>query len=138
MNFDDEDFHFKSKNRDLLISQLAKIYFNNTKKMLKICEVEQKSLKQYITPKKDKKKNTSYTKMDQKFSIDTKAYIEKHNNISEKELETDKDEKKKKVGTIMDKYSIYFFWINFTISNIHERICWKMVLIFFFWVLFID
>ncbi len=104
MNFDDEDFHFKSKNRDLLISQLAKIYFNNTKKMLKICEVEQKSLKQYITAKKDKKKNTSYTKMDQKFSIDTKAYIEKHNNISEKELETDKGEKKKKVGTIFSTH----------------------------------
>ena len=104
MNFDDEDFHFKSKNRDLLISQLAKIYFNNTKKMLKICEVDQKSLKQYITAKKDKKKNTSYTKMDQKFSIDTKAYIEKHNNISEKELETDKNEKKKKVGTIFSTH----------------------------------
>ena len=104
MNFDDEDYHFKSKNRDLLISQLAKIYFNNTKKMLKICEVEQKSLKQFITAKKDKKKNTSYTKMEQKFSIDTKAFIEKHNQISEKELETDKEEKKKKVGTIFSTH----------------------------------
>ena len=104
MNFDDEDFHFKSKNRDLLISQLAKIYFNNTKKMLKICEVEQKSLKQYITSKKDKKKNTAYTKMEQKFSIDTKAFIEKHNDIGEKELETDKKEKTKKVGTIFSTH----------------------------------
>ena len=81
MNFDDEDFHFKSKNRDLLISQLAKIYFNNTKKMLKICEVDQKSLKQYITAKKDKKKNTSYTKMDQKFSIDTKTIFSTHKTV---------------------------------------------------------
>ena len=72
--------------------------------MLKICEVEQKSLKQFITAKKDKKKNTSYTKMEQKFSIDAKAFIEKHNQISEKELETDKEEKKKKAGTIFSTH----------------------------------
>ena len=37
MNFDDEDYHFKSKNRDLLISQLAKIYFNNISITRKKC-----------------------------------------------------------------------------------------------------
>lgn len=96
INFEDQDYHFGSKNRDLLISQLAKIYQSNTKKPLKICEVEQKSLKQFITAKKDKKKSTSYTKMDQKFLIDTKAFIDKNSKINEKELETEKKEKLKR------------------------------------------
>ena len=104
INFEDQDYHLSSKNRDLLISQLAKIYYNNTKKMLKICEVEQKTIKQFITAKKDKKKSTSYTKMEQKFLIDTKAYIEKHNKISDNEIETDKVENKKKVGTIFSTH----------------------------------
>ena len=104
INFEDQDYHFGSKNRDLLISQLAKIYQSNTKKPLKICEVEQKSLKQFITAKKDKKKSTSYTKMDQKFLIDTKAFIDKYSKINEKELETEKKEKTKKVGTIFSTH----------------------------------
>ena len=104
INFEDQDYHFTSKNRDLLISQLAIIYQSNTKKVLKICEVEQKSLKQFITSKKDKKKSTSYTKMDQKFLIDTKSFIDKYNKISDKELESDKIEKKRKVGTIFSTH----------------------------------
>ena len=104
INFEDQDYHFTSKNRDLLISQLAIIYQSNTKKVLKICEVEQKSLKQFITSKKDKKKSTLYTKMDQKFLIDTKSFIDKYNKISDKELESDKIEKKRKVGTIFSTH----------------------------------
>ena len=104
INFDDQDYHFISKNRDLLLSQLAQIYQSNTKKVLKICEVEQKNLKQFITAKKDKKKTTSYTKMDQKFLIDTKAFIDKNKKVNEKELEEDKVEKKRKVGTIFSTH----------------------------------
>jgi len=104
INFEDQDYHFGSKNRDLLLSQLAQIYQSNTKKPLKICEVEQKSLKQFITSKKDKKKTTSYTKMDQKFLIDTKTFIEKNSKVNEKELETEKKEKTKKVGTIFSTH----------------------------------
>ena len=104
ISFEEQDYHFASKNRDLLIAQLAKIYQSNTKKVLKICEVEQKSLKQFITSKKDKKKSTSYTKMEQKFLIDTKAFIDKHSKISEKEVENDKIEKKKRVGTIFSTH----------------------------------
>ena len=104
INFDDQDYHLSSKNRDLLISQLALIYQNNTKKPLKICEVDQKNLKQFITAKKDKKKSTSYTKMEPKFLIDTKTFIEKNNKINQNELETDKAENKKKVGTIFSTH----------------------------------
>ena len=104
INFEDQDYHFSSKNRELLISQLAIIYQSYTKKVLKLCEVEQKSLKQFITSKKDKKKSTSYTKMDQKFLIETKVFIDKNNKIGEKELEKEKTEKKKKVGTIFSTH----------------------------------
>ncbi len=104
INFDDQDYHLSSKNRDLLISQLALIYQNNTKKPLKICEVDQKNLKQFITAKKDKKKSTSYTKMEPKFLIDTKTFIEKNNKINQNQLETDKAENKKKVGTIFSTH----------------------------------
>ena len=34
--------------------------------------------------------------MDQKFLIDTKSFIDKYNKISDKELESDKIEKKRK------------------------------------------
>ena len=73
---EEQDFYFTSKNRNLAISQIAKLYKISTKKNLKLCEVEQKFIKQYITSKKDKKKNTSYTKMDEKYLIDTEKFLE--------------------------------------------------------------
>ena len=42
--------------------------------------------------------------MEQKFLIDTKAFIDKHSKISEKEVENDKIEKKKRVGTIFSTH----------------------------------
>ena len=101
---EEQDFYFTSKNRNLAISQIAKLYKISTKKNLKLCEVEQKFIKQYITSKKDKKKNTSYTKMDEKHLIDTEKFLENNNKINEKELEIDKKEKKRKVGTIFSNH----------------------------------
>ena len=101
---EETDYHFLSKNRNIALMQLSTLYYYNTKNMLKICEVEQKNLKQYITNKKDKKKNPSFTKMDEKFLIDTKIYFNNTNEINEKELENDIIEKKKKVGTIFSNH----------------------------------
>ena len=97
---EDQDFYFFSKNRNLAICQIAKLYQLNTNKVLKLCEVDQKNMKHYITSKKDKKKNSATTKMDEKFLIDTKKFLEKNSKINEKELENDKIDKKSKVGTI--------------------------------------
>jgi len=97
---EDQDFYFFSKNRNLAICQIAKLYQLNTNKVLKLCEVDQKNMKHYITSKKDKKKNSATTKMDEKFLIDTKKFLEKNSKINEKELENDKIDKKRKVGTI--------------------------------------
>jgi len=103
LNIEEQDFYYKSKNKNLLISQICKLYQNFTNKTLKLCEVE-KNMKQYITSKKDKKKNASTTKMDTKFLIDTKEFLEKAKSINEKDLEIDMSEKKRKVGTIFSTH----------------------------------
>ena len=104
---EEDDYYFTSKNRDLLISQLSKLYNSNTNKILKLCEVENKNIKKYITSKKDKKKNLSATKMNEKYLIDTNKFLESNNIINEKELENDKIEKKRKVGTIFSNHKTF-------------------------------
>jgi serum/glucocorticoid-regulated kinase 2 len=101
---EETDYHFTSKNRNIALMQMSALYQYNTNKLLKICEVEQKKMKEYITSKKLKKKNSSVTKMDEKFLIDTKKFLETNNTINEKELENDMAEKKRKVGTIFSNH----------------------------------
>ena len=74
---EEQDFYLTSKNRNLAISQISKLYNSITKKNLKLCEVDQKNIKHYITSKKEKKKNVSYTNMDEKYLIDTNKFLEK-------------------------------------------------------------
>ena len=101
---EEQDFYLTSKNRNLVISQISKLYNLNTKKNLKLCEVDQKNIKHFITSKKEKKKNISYTNMDEKYLIDTNKFLENNIKINEKELEIDKNEKKRKVGTIFSTH----------------------------------
>ena len=103
LNIEEQDFYYTSKNKNLLIAQICKLYQNSTNKPLKLCEIE-KNMKQYVTSKKDKKKNTSTTKMDTKFLIDTKEFLDKTKSINEKDLEADISEKKRKVGTIFSTH----------------------------------
>ena len=54
---DEYDYLFQSSDRNLLISLIAKFYQEQTNgQILKICEVNEKTLKNYVTGKKDKKK----------------------------------------------------------------------------------
>ena len=69
LNLEEQDYYFTCKNKNLAISQFSKLYQINTKKNLKLCEVDPKIIKQFITSKKDKKKSTSNTKMDEKYLI---------------------------------------------------------------------
>ena len=103
LNIDDQDFNFTSKNKNLLISKICKLYQNNTKKILKLCEVD-KNMKQYITSKKDKKQSKSATKMDTKLLIDTKKFIQERSKVNAKQLEKEKISKKRKVGTIFSTH----------------------------------
>ena len=77
-NDDEYDYEYQSPERDYIICLISIFYQNNCFKALKICEVQEKSLKNYVTGKKEKKKDNSFSKMDEKFLIDTTDFINKH------------------------------------------------------------
>ena len=83
---------------------MAIFYQKNVNKSLKICEVQEKSLKNFVTGKKEKKKDSSYSKMDEKFLIDTSEYIKKNiKEISEGSKPKTGDDKKR-TNTIFSKH----------------------------------
>ena len=57
------DYNYISQNRGEIIETLEKAYFNLVKQKLKFSEVNEKSLKLYVTNKKEKKANPSFTRM---------------------------------------------------------------------------
>ena len=63
-NDDEYDYYYHSPQRNLIICLIARFYDEQTGLFLKICEVSDKSLKNYVTGKKEKKKDKSYSKMD--------------------------------------------------------------------------
>jgi len=74
-NDDEYDYEYLSQERNLIICLIAIFYQNNAFGTLTICEVQEKTLKNYVTGKKEKKKDNSYSKMDEKFKIDTADFI---------------------------------------------------------------
>ena len=74
-NDDEYDYQYQSNERNLLLCFIAKFYEEQIHQPLKISEVNDKSLKNYVTGKKEKKKDNSYSKMDEKFKIDTADFI---------------------------------------------------------------
>ena len=70
------DFHFVSEEKLVIIYIIAKCYEIILNESIIICEVKEKSLKQYITAKKFKKKDNKTTKLDKKYAIDTRTFIE--------------------------------------------------------------
>ena len=74
-NDDEYDFQYIHNDRNLIICFIAVFYQKVAFKPLQICEVEEKTLKNYVTQKKEKKKDYSFSKMDTKFLIDTNDFI---------------------------------------------------------------
>ena len=99
-NNEEYDYSYISQDRNIIICIIAKFYEMNTGKPLKICEVQEKTLSNYITSKKDKKANSSKSKMDEKYLIDTKKFLSENM----KELLIDPSSKGKKSGTIFSKH----------------------------------
>jgi hypothetical protein len=62
-NREEYDYEYSTPKRKKLIEILAKEYYEETKKDLKICEIDKKSLKDYVTSKKEKKKDPDFTRM---------------------------------------------------------------------------
>ena len=77
-NDNEYDYEYLSPEREFIICVIAIFYQKKTSKPLKICEVQEKTLKNYVTGKKEKKKDNSFSKMDDKFLINTANYINSH------------------------------------------------------------
>jgi serum/glucocorticoid-regulated kinase 2 len=69
------DFHFLSQERTIIIYIIAKCYQKLLNKPIILCEVKEKSLKQYVTTKKDKKKDSTNSRLDENNTIDTQTFI---------------------------------------------------------------
>ncbi len=104
-NDDEYDYQYISQDRNLIICFIAIFYQQVAFKPIQICEVEEKTLKNYVTQKKEKKKDNSFTKMDTKYLIDTADFINKNlKEISGKETKIDPKEEKRRKNTIFSKH----------------------------------
>ena len=84
-NDDEYDYLFLSSERNLLISLIAKFYpEQNNGQTLKICRVNEKTLKNYVTGKKEKKKDKNYSKMNESKLIDTKEFLENNSDFEKR------------------------------------------------------
>ena len=70
------DYQYNSQDKNLIISMIIFFYDVQTNESLKLCEVCEKTLKNFVTGKKEKQKDCNYTKMDNTFLIDTKIFQE--------------------------------------------------------------
>ena len=78
---DDYDYHYYSQDRILIICIIAYFYQENTKSNFKICESNDKSLKKYVTGKKEKKKNRENSKMSELLLIDTPSFLQNNKKL---------------------------------------------------------
>ena len=69
------DLHFFHQDKEIIIYIIIKCYEKNLKKPLILCEINEKNLKAYVTTKKDKKKDSNSSRMDESKAIDTQTYI---------------------------------------------------------------
>ena len=75
-NDDEYDYQYQSSEKFLILRFIAKFYEEQNNKSLKICKINEKSLKNYVTMKKEKKKDKNFSKMDETKIIDTKKFLE--------------------------------------------------------------
>ena len=69
------DFHYLSQDKTIIIYIIAKCYEKIVHKHIILCKIKDKSLKQYVTTKKDKKKDSHHSRLDEKNRIDTLTFI---------------------------------------------------------------
>ena len=69
------DFHFLSTDKTMIIYLISVFYESIVNKPIILCQVNEKSLKQYVTTKKDKKKDINISRLDDNNKIDTQTFI---------------------------------------------------------------
>ena len=79
------DTPYISENKILIICLIIRLFQELEDIVMPVCEINEKSLKNYITSESEKKKNKKYTKMCLSFQINTKSFINKYKHLVEKE-----------------------------------------------------
>ena len=74
---DEYDYDYISDERDIILCYISVFYQIETQKIFKICQVNEKNLKNYVTGKKEKKKDNSFSKMNEKYLINTEEFQKK-------------------------------------------------------------
>ena len=69
------DFHYNSPDKILIIYIISRCYENILKKPIILCEVKDKSLRSYVTTKKDKKKDSNSSRLKEENRIDTLTFM---------------------------------------------------------------
>ena len=84
-NDDEYDYQYNSRDRVFIICIIAYFYHENMQSNLKISESKDKSLKKYVTTKKEKKKNPEFSRMNEKQLIDTSLFLQNNKKFYEDE-----------------------------------------------------
>jgi len=103
-NDDEYDYQYIHQDRNLIICFIAIFYQALAFKPIQLCEVEEKTLKNYVTQKKEKKKDYSFSKMDPKFLIDTADFINQNLKEISENSEKDIKEEKKLRNTLFSRH----------------------------------
>jgi serum/glucocorticoid-regulated kinase 2 len=74
------DYYYISHNRFEIISTIAKAYYNIKEQYFKFSLLSEKSLKPYVTGKKDKKANPSFTRMKEGHPDDLEKFLTNYTN----------------------------------------------------------
>jgi hypothetical protein len=69
------DYNFISSKRKKIVEFIAKNYFELTKRDMKLCELDLKTLKDFVTLKKEKKSNVNFSRMPATGLISLSAFV---------------------------------------------------------------
>ena len=103
-NDDEYDYQYIHQERNLIICFIAIFYQQVAFKPIQLCEVEEKTLKNFVTQKKEKKKDNSFSKMDLKYLIDTADFINQNLKEVSANTKVDAKEEKKRKNTLFSRH----------------------------------
>lgn len=84
------DISYKSEDKLSIICLVVLLYQELEDIIMPICEINEKTLRKYVTFERDKKRNRNITKMDSSFQINTKEFINCYKSLVTKEEESRK------------------------------------------------
>lgn len=76
------DYDYVSKSRTEIIEIIAKAFYELKNQKIKFCQIDNKSLKEYVTLKKEKKSDPNFTRMKQELCSDIDDFLNKDKNFN--------------------------------------------------------